>query len=135
MTKRVNFLAGLIVTASTRTRAVSKLIMVGIVLLLLPAAARAEKFVIAWSAVSALNSPFWVMNDAGFWKQEGLDMELVYIATSTTVARATLAGDIVISGSNSQVIVDAGLSGGDLIAMGAVTNVVPFYVMAHPEIK
>jgi len=135
MTKRINFLAGLIVIASARTRAVLKLIVIGIVLLLLPAAARAEKFVIAWSAVSALNSPFWVMNDAGFWKQEGLDMELVYIATSTTVARATLAGDIVISGSNSQVIVDAGLSGGDLIAMGAVTNVVAFYVMAHPEIK
>ncbi|MBI2227541.1 MAG: ABC transporter substrate-binding protein [Deltaproteobacteria bacterium] len=96
---------------------------------------RAEKFVIAWSAVSALNSPFWVMNDAGFLKQEGLDMELVYIASSPTVARATLAGDIVISGANSQVIVDVGLGGGDLVAMGAITNVVAFYVMAHPEIK
>jgi NitT/TauT family transport system substrate-binding protein len=96
---------------------------------------RAEKFVIAWSAVSALNSPFWVMNDAGFLKQEGLDMELVYIASSPTVARATLAGDIVISGANSQVIVDAGLNGADLVAMGAICNVVAFYVMAHPEIK
>ena len=96
---------------------------------------RAEKFVIAWSAVSALNSPFWVMNDAGFLKQEGLDMELVYIASSPTVAQATLAGDIVISGANSQVIVDVGLNGGDLVAMGAICNVVAFYVMAHPEIR
>jgi NitT/TauT family transport system substrate-binding protein len=96
---------------------------------------RTEKMVIAWSAVSALNSPFWVMNDAGFLKQEGLDMELVYIASSPTVARATLAGDIVLSGANSQVIVDAGLNGGDLVAMGAITNVVAFYVMAVPEIK
>jgi ABC-type nitrate/sulfonate/bicarbonate transport system substrate-binding protein len=103
--------------------------------LLLPGAARAEKFVIAWSAVSALNSPFWVMNDAGLLKQEGLDMELVYIASSPTVARATLAGDIVLSGANSQVIVDAGLNGGDLVAMGAITNVVAFYIMAAPEIK
>ena len=94
-----------------------------------------EKFVIAWSAVSALNSPFWVMNDADLLKQEGLDMELVYIASSPTVARATLAGDIVLSGANSQVIVDAGLNGADLVAMGAITNVVAFYVMAAPEIK
>jgi ABC-type nitrate/sulfonate/bicarbonate transport system substrate-binding protein len=43
------------------------------------------------------------MNDAGFLKQEGLDMELVYIASSPTVARATLTGDIVLSGANSQV--------------------------------
>lgn len=103
--------------------------------ILLHSVARAEKFVIAWSAVSALNSPFWVMNDAGFLKQEGLDMELVYIASSPTVARATLAGEIVISGANSQVIVDVGLAGGDLVAMGAITNVVAFYVMAAPEIK
>jgi ABC-type nitrate/sulfonate/bicarbonate transport system substrate-binding protein len=75
------------------------------------------------------------MHDAGFLKQEGLDMELVYIASSPTVARATLAGDIVISGANSQVIVDVGLNGGDLVAMGAITNVVAFYVMAAPEIK
>lgn len=106
-----------------------------VVTLLVGRAAHAEKFVIAWSAVSALNSPFWVMNDAGFLKQEGLDMQLVYIASSPTVARATLAGEIVISGANSQVIVDVGLNGGDLVAMGAITNVVAFYVMAAPEIK
>lgn len=104
-------------------------------LILTVAQSRAEKMVIAWSAVSALNSPFWVMNDAGLLKQEGLDMELVYIASSPTVARATLAGDIVLSGANSQVIVDVGLSGGDLVAMGAITNVVAFYVMAVPEVK
>ena len=100
-----------------------------------PAIVHAEKFVVAWSAVSALNSPFWVMNDAGLWKQEGLDIELVYIASSPTVARATLAGDIVLSGANSQVIVDVGLQGGDLVAIGAITNVVAFYVMAAPEVK
>ena len=104
-------------------------------LLLLPTFAHAQKFVVAWSAVSALNSPFWVMNDGGFWKQEGLDIQLVYIASSPTVARATLAGEIVLSGANSQVIVDVGLGGGDLVAMGAITNVVAFYVMAAPEIK
>jgi ABC-type nitrate/sulfonate/bicarbonate transport system substrate-binding protein len=103
--------------------------------LLFPCSVNAEKFVIAWSAVSALNSPFWVMNDAGFLRQEGLDMELVYIASSPTVGRGTLAGEIVISGANSQVIVDVGLAGGDLVAMGAIANVVAFYVMAAPEIK
>jgi ABC-type nitrate/sulfonate/bicarbonate transport system substrate-binding protein len=109
--------------------------ILSIALLLAPALARAEKFILAWAAVSALNSPFWVMNDAGFLKQEGLDMELVYIASSPTVARAALAGDIAIAASNGQVIVDAVLNGGDLVAMGAITNVVAFYVMAHPEIK
>ena len=85
--------------------------------------------------MSALNSPFWVMNDTGLFKQEGLETDFIYIASSPTVARATLAGDLAIAGSNGQVIVDAVLNGGDLVAIGAVTNVVAFYVMAHPEIK
>jgi len=75
------------------------------------------------------------MNDLGLFKQEGLDADFIYIASSPTVARAALAGDVAIAGSNGQVIVDAVLNGGDLVAMGAITNVVAFYVMAHPEIK
>jgi len=121
--------------AKTNVKLVTSVAFVGIVLMTLSGLARAEKLVIAWAAVSALNSPFWVMNDAGFLKQEGLDIDFVYIASSPTVARATLAGDLAISASNGQVIVDAGLNGADLVAVGAVTNVVAFYVMAAPEIK
>jgi NitT/TauT family transport system substrate-binding protein len=85
--------------------------------------------------VSAFNSPFWVMNDAGFYREEGLDVDSIYIPTSTIAAKATLAGDVAISAQNSQVIADAGLQGADLVAMGAVVNIVPFYIMATPEIK
>jgi ABC-type nitrate/sulfonate/bicarbonate transport system substrate-binding protein len=97
--------------------------------------ARAEKFVFAWTAVSSLNSPFWVMHDVGFLKQEGFDGDMVYIASSPTAARATLAGDVVVSGVNSQVIADAVLQGGDLVAMGSIANVVALYIMAPPEIR
>jgi ABC-type nitrate/sulfonate/bicarbonate transport system substrate-binding protein len=98
-------------------------------------AAQAQKLVIAWTAVSAFNSPFWVMNDAGFYKEEGLDVDTMYIASSPIAAKATLAGEVVISAQNSQVIADSGLQGADLVAIGATVNIVPFYVMAAPEIN
>lgn len=101
----------------------------------LPGRAHAQKFVHAYSSISALNAPFWVIQDAGFAKQEGLDTDLVYIPSSSTVAQATLAGEVVISPANGQVITDVGLQGGDLVAMGGVTNVVAFYIMATPDIK
>jgi NitT/TauT family transport system substrate-binding protein len=97
--------------------------------------AHAEKLVIAWTAVSAFNSPFWIMSDAGLYKEEGLDVDTMYIASSPIAAKATLAGEIVISAQNSQVIADSGLQGADLVAIGAAVNIVPFYVMAAPEIK
>jgi ABC-type nitrate/sulfonate/bicarbonate transport system substrate-binding protein len=95
----------------------------------------AEKLMIAWTAVSAFNSPFWVMNDAGFYKEEGLDVGTMYIASSPIAAKATLAGEVVISAQNSQVIADSGLQGADLVAIGATVNIVPFYVMAAPDIR
>ena len=97
-------------------------------------AAQAEKLMIAWTAVSAFNSPFWIMTDAGLYKEEALDVDTMYIASSPVAAKATLAGEISISAQNSQVIADSGLQGADLIAIGATVNIVPFYIMAAPEI-
>ena len=99
------------------------------------APASAQKLVIAWTAVSAFNSPFWVMHEAGLYKEEGLDVDTMYIASSPVAAKATLAGEVIISAQNSQVIADSGLQGADLVAIGATVNIVPFYVMASPEIK
>jgi len=99
-----------------------------------PGRATAQKLVVGWSAVSALNSPFWVMKDAGFLKEEGLDTDLIYVPSSSTMAQAQLSGEVSVSTANSQVVVDSDLQGGDLVAMGAVTNEVAFYVMAPPEI-
>ncbi|MEA2659638.1 MAG: NitT/TauT family transport system substrate-binding protein [Candidatus Binatota bacterium] len=110
------------------------LFAVAVLLLGFSASADAQKMVIAWTAVSAFNSPFWIMNDAGFYKEEGLDVDTMYIASSPIAAKATLAGEVVISAQNSQVIADSGLQGGDLVAIGATVNIVPFYVMVAPEI-
>jgi len=100
-----------------------------------PVSVFAQKTVVAWTAVSTLNSPYWIMKEAGFLKQEGLDVDLIYIPSSATVAQAMLAGEVAVSAANSQVVTDSGLQGGDLLSMGAIINVVAFYVMAAPEIK
>jgi ABC-type nitrate/sulfonate/bicarbonate transport system substrate-binding protein len=104
------------------------------VVLEFPGQAKAQKLIAGWSAVSALNAPFWVMKDAGFLKEEGLDTDLIYIPSSSTMAQAQLAGEVNVSTANSQVIVDSDLQGGDLVAIGAVINVVAFYVMAPANI-
>lgn len=106
-----------------------------LVVLNLPNAAAAQKLVAGYSAVSAISAPFWIMKEAGFFKEEGLDAELIYISASSTMAQAMLAGEVAISTANSQVIIDTGLQGNDLVAMGAIVNFVALYVMAAPEIK
>lgn len=113
-----------------------KLIVLSLVLtLFLSAVASAQKFVVGYSVVSAISAPFWVIKEAGYFKQEGLDADLIYISASSTMAQAMLSGEVSISTANSQAIVDTGLQGGDLVAMGAIVNFVALYVVAAPEIK
>ena len=106
-----------------------------VAILLLPSIVSAQKIMIGYSGVTAIQAPVWVMKDAGHLKQEGLDADLIYIASSSTMAQAMLAGNVAISTTNSQAIVDTGLQGGDLVAVGAFVNFVALYVIAAPEIK
>ncbi len=121
-------------TAQLTLRATRMALLI-LLLMGLTGQAFAQKLTVGWSAVSALNAPFWVMKDAGFLKKEGLDANLVYIPSSSTMAQAQVSGDVDISTANSQVIVDADLRGGDLVAIGAITNAVAFYIMANPRIQ
>jgi ABC-type nitrate/sulfonate/bicarbonate transport system substrate-binding protein len=70
-----------------------------------------------------------------FFKQEGLDANLVYISSSSTMAQAMLAGDVALSTANSQAVVDTSLQGGDLVSAGAIVNFVALYVIAAPRSK
>jgi len=113
-----------------------KIIVLSFVLLPgVPALVSAQKLVVGYSGVTAIQLPVWVMKDAGYFKQEGLDADLIYIASSSTMAQAMLAGEVAISTANSQAVVDTGLQGGDLLAVGAIVNFVALYVIAAPEIK
>jgi NitT/TauT family transport system substrate-binding protein len=106
-----------------------------VAMLALPAPAPAQKLIVGYSGVTAIQAPFWFMKDGGFFKQEGLDANLVYISASSTMAQAMLAGDVALSTANSQAVVDTGLQGGDLVSIGAIVNFVALYVIAAPEIK
>ena len=113
-----------------------KLIVLSFVLIFgLPAVSQAQKLVVGYSGITAIQAPFWIIKDAGYFKQEGLDANLIYIAASPTMAQAMMAGEVAISTANSQAIVDTGLQGGDLVAVGAIVNFVALYVIAAPEIK
>src|SRR5262245_56646646 len=113
-----------------------KITVLGCVLLFgLPAVVSAQKLVVGYSGVTAIQAPFWIMKDAGYLKQEGLDSNLIYIAASSTMAQAMMAGEVALSTANSQAVVDTGLQGGDLVAVGAIVNFVALYIIAAPEIR
>src|SRR5687767_14038133 len=96
--------------------------------------ASAQTTVVGYSSVTSVFLPFWIGNETGLYKKEGLDVQLVYIPSSTTMAQAMFAKEVAISTVNSGSVVSSGLQGGDLVLMGAVINSAAFYIIARPEI-
>src|SRR5262249_27495676 len=93
-----------------------KSLFLGLILsLLFPVAAAAAPLVVGYSSVTSVFLPFWIGNEAGFYKQEGLDAQLIYIASSTTMGQAMFARQVAISTVNSGSVVSSGLQGGDLV--------------------
>ena len=75
------------------------------------------------------------MNDAGFFKQEGLDVDLIFVLSSPTVQGYARRRSGIVLAPIAKWSWIRGYKAATLIAIGSMANVVAFYVMASPEIK
>ena len=112
------------------------LFLVALVLILLHANAHAQtkRIPVAYSAVSATQSAFYLTKEAGYFEKHGLFVDPVYVASGTKVAQAMIAGEFPIALAGGTVV-NANLAGGDIAIFGGVTNVPSFYVFVHSSIK
>jgi NitT/TauT family transport system substrate-binding protein len=99
-----------------------------------PLHAQTKRIAVAYSAVSATQSSFYVTKEAGYFEKHGLYVDPVYVASGTKVAQAMLAGEFPVSLAGG-IVVTANLAGGDIAIFGGLVNVPSFYVLVHPSIK
>jgi NitT/TauT family transport system substrate-binding protein len=87
---------------------------------------------VAYAAVAAGMAPAWVAQDEGLFREQGLDVELVYLA-STRTDQAVVTGDTPIGfGTNT---VALRLSGADLVAIAAINSRMAYTVYALPGVS
>ncbi|MBI4525705.1 MAG: ABC transporter substrate-binding protein [Deltaproteobacteria bacterium] len=77
---------------------------------------------VAYSTVAVGQSLAWVTKESGIFAQNQLDVELVFIGSSTVVTQALIAGNIPIAIMSGVAAINANLSGGDLIIVGSTKN-------------
>ncbi len=115
-----------------------KLILLSVLFVLLGlaaiAAAQTKRIAVAYSAISATQSAFYLAKDAKIFDKHGLYVDPVYVAGGSRVAQAMIAGEfaVALAGGN---IVYANLAGGDIVTIGGVVNVPSFYLFVQPSIK
>ena len=99
-----------------------------------PVEAQTKRIAVAYSAVSASQSSFYLTKEAGYFEKHGLFVDPVYVASGTKVAQAVIAGEFPVALAGGTVV-NANLAGGDIAIFGGVVNVPSFYIVVHPSIK
>lgn len=88
-----------------------------------------------WTAVSGASSGLWTATEAGYFKEENIDVELVNIPSSSRATAALLAKEVQFTHLDGQVCVDVNLAGGNVKMIYGITNRLVFSVMTKANIK
>ncbi len=78
----------------------------------------AQKLRVAYTAFAGTFTILWVGQEAGLYRKTGIDLELLYVGSSTKAVQALLGGDIDIVYSAAGAVVDANVAGADLVMIG-----------------
>ena len=58
------------------------------------ARAQMTKIKVGYSSIGVGQSLVWVAKEAGLFKENGLDLQLIFIGSSSIVTQAVIAGDV-----------------------------------------
>ncbi len=94
-----------------------------------------EKIRFLYSAVGGSQSAVWISYEAGMFRKQGLDIELLYVGGGGRAAQVVQSGEVPIGIFNGGAVVNSNLAGGDLVIVASAMNVIPFFLIARPEIR
>ncbi|MBI2358290.1 MAG: ABC transporter substrate-binding protein [Deltaproteobacteria bacterium] len=93
-----------------------------------------EKMRFVYSAIGSSQSSVWIPYETGIFRKHGLDVELLYVGGGGRAAQVVQSGEIPIGIFTGGAVVNSTLAGGDLVIVASGMNVIPFFLMARPEI-
>lgn len=104
-------------------------------ILSLVSAVEAAPLRVAYSAISGAMSSLWVAQEGGYFKREGLDVELLYIGGGSLLIQSMISRDVPFAYGPSVPVINASLRGADLVLIGNTGNALVFSIMSRPEVK
>src|ERR1043165_7057406 len=79
------------------------------------ASAQTRSLKVAYSSIGVGQSLVWVTKEAGLFKENGLDVQLIFVGSSSIVTQAVIAGDVPIAIMSGSTAVGSQLAGADLV--------------------
>ena len=106
-----------------------------LIVALTPTVRAQDKIRIAYSSTDTLNQLWTIPQDAGFYKKNGLDVDLVYIGSTTVGISAIVAQDIPIGNAAGSGVANANVRGADTVSAGCLINVLAYELVVLDSIK
>jgi NitT/TauT family transport system substrate-binding protein len=94
-----------------------------------------ERIKLAYSSIDASNAVWYTAQEAGFFKKNGIDSELVYIPSTTTAVASIIAGDIPIGNASGGGVAAAAVGGASVIMVGCFLNTLPYDLVVNQSVK
>ena len=99
-----------------------------------PGAAQ-ERVKIAYSSADASNVVWFTALDGGLYRKYGLDVELIFIQSSTMSVSTLVSGDIQIANSSGGAVASAVVAGANLVMTACYINTLPYELVVQESVK
>ena len=110
--------------------------VLALVVLIAAVGARAEdKSRIAYSSTDTLNQIWTIPQEAGFYKKNGLDVDLVYIGSTTVGIAAIVSQDVQVGNAAGSGVANAAVRGADTVSVACPINVLAYELVVLDSIK
>src|SRR6185436_20027257 len=94
-----------------------------------------DKIKVAYSSTDTLNQIWTIAQDAGFYKKNGLDADLVYIGSTTVGIAAIVSEDVQVGNAAGSGVANAVVRGADAVSVACTINVLAYELVVLDTIK
>jgi ABC-type nitrate/sulfonate/bicarbonate transport system substrate-binding protein len=97
--------------------------------------AQLRKLNLSYTATSPYQAPVIIAEQAGFFRKNGLDVALIFMAGGSLGIQAMIAGDVPVTQADGSASVGASVAGLDVVMVASFLNTFPYSLVSLPEIK
>src|SRR5499427_4944581 len=94
-----------------------------------------EKTRLSHSALEGSNAVWYLAQDRGLYKKNGLDVDLLFIPSTTTSVSSLVAGDVQVANASGGGVASAVVAGADLVLVACYVNSLPYELVVHESVK
>ncbi|HEY7168023.1 MAG TPA: ABC transporter substrate-binding protein [Candidatus Binatia bacterium] len=110
------------------------LLVIGLILLL-DTSSHAQSIRMSYTGTPGFMTPFWMIQEAGLLKKQGLRGEQIMVTGGATNIQALIAGEVDFINAAGPPLINAVLKGADLTIIASSYNFLPYGLMVTKDIR